>query len=188
MRLKIVQRRSISAAAAQPSQCSLGSQPRPGFRRDTAAGVRRTRHKLRRTRPLEECAVSSPRRQLGNIQELAGSSVRFGRVETQLAAKLNNVAYQLGESANRDILAPTHVDEVFTRVVAHQEDACIGEIVGVQETPGAAFRSPRSSLRRRTESEDRRVWSLAAVSPTPCHTSRKWPPDRNASSSPSRGF
>src|SRR5579863_10121695 len=79
----------------------------------------------------------------GRIERLERHAVRFGRVEVQLAGVADDVANELGRLADRQVFAAAQVDRRLRIVVlAHDEQAGIGEIVGEDEFAAGRAGSP----------------------------------------------
>src|SRR5271165_6948683 len=57
-----------------------------------------------------------------NVQQLARSAVGLARIEFQISAKAHHRGDHVREFAYRDILAPAHIDDFFSVIVAQHED------------------------------------------------------------------
>src|SRR4051812_23972001 len=68
-----------------------------------------------------------------HIEELPGRTVGLGRVEDDPGARVNDVAGQLGERLDGEVVARADVYVLDLLVVLHEVDAGRCEVVGVQE-------------------------------------------------------
>ena len=78
----------------------------------------------------------------GDVEEFAGGTVGLACVELQRALKAEDVANRLGELPNGDILAATDIDHVRLVVVLEEEEAGIGQVVGVQKFAARGAAAP----------------------------------------------
>jgi hypothetical protein len=101
---------------------------------------------------LAQCDPRLPaqRFQSGHVQQLARRAVGLGAVVNDLALVTRDLLHQRGELGDRDDLADTHIYEVLPVVVAHEEQACVGQIAHVQEFTPRRTRAPDGDRGRTT--------------------------------------
>src|SRR5262249_49522652 len=82
------------------------------------------------------------RRQFGNVEQFAGSSIRFRGVENELSGETNDSGDQLVELDYGHIRAGSDVDRLLFRPGFHQEDHCVGQVVDMQKLTTRATAAP----------------------------------------------
>src|SRR5512136_2853012 len=93
---------------------------------------------------FSERNLASPAQRIepADIQEFAGSTIRFRVVITNLTIKLHDLLNELTEFAYSDIFANTDIDHFILIVVLHNEQACIREIIHMEKFSPRRPRSP----------------------------------------------
>ena len=71
----------------------------------------------------------------GNIEEFSRSAVGFGGVVYDFSVEFNDVLYKDGEVFDGNILSRSDIDDFISFVGIHEEYACVGKIVNVEEFP-----------------------------------------------------
>jgi len=85
-------------------------------------------------KPFTERRSAFQPRAFRRIRRAASVAVRPARgVKYQSSLEPDNLGDHVGEFANRDVLAGSHIEEVIARIVLHQEHAGIAEVVGGEE-------------------------------------------------------
>lgn len=82
--------------------------------------------------------------QAGAIHQFARGAVRFGVIPEDRAFKSDHALDHFGQLANGNIAAEANVDELFIRIILHQEDAGAGHIVRVKKLAKGRAGAPTS--------------------------------------------
>src|SRR6266542_5128485 len=146
---------NASAVDGADGICEAASVPGVARLLTTSAPAHRSRSGSRHrqflqvppVRPIDSLAEPDPGpppqpRQLRDVEELARRSVRLRRVEHGFPFEADHVGHDLRELADGDVLTDADVDDLWALVLTHQEDAGIGEVVGVEELPSRGSRAP----------------------------------------------
>lgn len=78
----------------------------------------------------------------GDVEELTPRSVGLAQVVGDLVGEAHDPGDQPGEFEDRYVLAAADIDVGVTRIMPHQEDARVSEIVNVQEFTARRARTP----------------------------------------------
>lgn len=71
--------------------------------------------------------------QSGAVHELAGRAIGLGGIPVDASRVPEQAGHRLGQLADGEFLAGSHVDELFGRVIFHEEDQGIAQVVGMQK-------------------------------------------------------
>src|SRR4051812_26880439 len=124
---------------------ALRNRPR---RRQDRLVVTPPKPRIRALDPLPQPDPVPPSKpmQPADVEQLAGHAVRFRGVEGEPHAGVHLLAEGLRQLADAQILPRADVDVLILLVVAHEEEAGVGEVVDVQQLAPGLARAPHRHL------------------------------------------